>query len=197
MSQTELGASERIPQEIRDACAQLYLDVATLHHKWRLYLDLFGSEENTTLLSNLAQASFQTIAESLRNDMIMAICRLSDPSQQLGGENLSLATLVGRCSKVPNADALLTAFQSAAGAVRLLRNRRIPHNDPNSRIMPHDDPIPGIDRSQMDEILRLASAILKSISAHFCGTGVGFPAPPIGGGEDLISRLKAAWEKRE
>jgi hypothetical protein len=195
MSQVEIGTSDQLPPEIRDAFAQLYQDVATLQLKWCSYLELFSSQENATLLSNVAQPFFHMIDESLRNDMIMTICRLSDPSQTLGGENLSLATLIGRCtlvSRVPNVDSLLTAFQSAAGPVRLLRNRRIPHNDPEARILPHEDPLPGIDRSRIDEILRLASAVLKAIHGHFCKTDLGFSPPAIGTATDLINRLKAA-----
>jgi hypothetical protein len=197
MSHAELGADHRMPDEIREAWTALYQDVALLHLKWRLYVELYGSQESTALLSNLAQASFQAIRESLRTDMIVAICRLSDPPHMLGDEDLSLATLVGRCTKVPRLDALLTAFQSAAGAVRLLRNRRIPHHDPGSRVVPQEGPFPGIDRGQVDELLRLATAILKAIHGHYCNTELALAPTPVGGPEELINWLKAAWREHE
>ena len=197
MSEETFGYSERIPGEIRDACMLLCQDVAMLHHKWSSYLDLFSSQENMDLLSNVAQAFFQTIEESLRNDMLMTIWRLSDPSQTLGRENLSLATLVGQCSVVPKIEPLLTAFQSAAGSVRLYRNRRLGHNDLDTRIRPHEDPLPGIDRSQIDEILRLASEVLKAIYRHYCNADVDFQAFHTGGVKDLIYWLKTAREQHE
>jgi hypothetical protein len=197
MAQPGSGNSERIPEETRAAFAQLYQDVTMLHHKWHLYLELFSTQQSATLLSNVAQACFQVIAESLRNDMLIAICRLSDPSHWLGSEYLSLATLVARCSKVPNVDALLTAFQSAAGPVRLLRNRRILHNDLHTRIVAHDDPFPGIDRSQIEEILRLASAILKAVRQHVADDARDLPPLPIGLATDLIECLQTAWAQRE
>ncbi len=78
------GCNEKIPEEIRDACADLRNDVAMLHVKWSFYLELFQEPENAQLLSNLARAFFQTVEESLRADMIMSICRLSDPSRCAG-----------------------------------------------------------------------------------------------------------------
>ena len=176
MSQAEFGTGERIPEEFRDSFMQLREDISMLQHKWNLYLELFSKAETTALLSDVAPAFFQTIEESLRNDMIMAICRLSDPARALGGEILSLATLVGQCGKVPNIDARLTAFQSAAGCVRLLRNQRLRHNDLTTRIDPRDDLLPGIDRSRVDEILRLASEIMKAIHGHYCNED---PTPPV------------------
>ena len=49
MAEETLGSSERIPEEIRDACTQLCQDVAMLHYKWNYYLELFSSQENADL----------------------------------------------------------------------------------------------------------------------------------------------------
>ena len=197
MSESEWCLSESVPDELRDPCRQLYSDVATLHHKWQLYRQLFSGFESTRILSRTAQACFQTIAESLRNDMITSICRLSDPEHTLGGDNLSLASLVAQCTKVPHLDSLLTAFQSAAGAIRRLRNRRIPHNDLSATIMPRESPFPSVDQSQVEEILRLAAAVLKAINRHYSSTELEFPAILCGGAGDLISRLTSARQEHE
>jgi hypothetical protein len=197
MTEADFGYSERIPAEIRDAFMQLCRDVAMLQFKWHIYLELFSSQETTALLSDLAQAFFQTIEESSRNDMIMAICRLSDPSQTLGGETLSLASLVRQCSVVPRIDALLTAFQSAAGPVRLIRNRRIAHNDLEEKIRPREHLLPDIDRSRIDEIIRLASVILNGIFGHYCAADLDFQPHHKGDAKDLIYWLRAAREQHQ
>src|SRR5262245_8626972 len=128
MSHDQVGSGERMPEEIRGLCTRLSEDVAILHLKWSYYLELFGSPENTALLSDTARAFFQVVEESIRNDMIMAICRLSDPSRTLGGDSLSFATLAAQCSDVPRVEDLLTAFQAACGPVRRYRNRHLGHN---------------------------------------------------------------------
>src|SRR5436309_8035775 len=123
MSEDQLGSSERIPEAIRDVCARLCEDAAILHLKWSSYLELFGSPESAVVLSETARACFQIIEESLRNDIVLSICRLSDPSRTLGGDSGSLATLVARCSDLPRVEDLLMAFQAACGPVRRYRNR--------------------------------------------------------------------------
>jgi hypothetical protein len=102
MSQPRSGYVDRMPEEIRAICAGLCRDVAALHLKWDTYLELFGSPANAALLSDTAQAFFQIIAESLRNDIVQSICRLGDPSRVLSPDNPSLATLVALCPDVPH-----------------------------------------------------------------------------------------------
>ena len=92
------GYIPKLPDNIRNIFMRLCQDVYSLRSKWEFYLELFDSKKNAELISELARASFQIIEESLRNDMIMAICRLSDPSQSSPKskkkDNLSLCTLL-------------------------------------------------------------------------------------------------------
>src|SRR5262245_24805317 len=101
MGDVRFGDPAQLPEEIRDLCTGLCEDVAVLHLKLSFYRELFSIREHAALLSSLAPAFFHIVAESLRNDIILGICRLSDPSRNLIGDNRSLATLVGRCTKVP------------------------------------------------------------------------------------------------
>jgi hypothetical protein len=195
MSGDPLGSSEGIPEEIRGICTRLCEDVARLHLKWGFYLELFGSLENTALLSATARAFFRTVEESLRTDMILSICRLSDPSRTLGGDNLSLATLVARCGDVPRAEDLLTAFQAACGPVRRHRHRHLGHNDLDAIIEPRQDLLPDVGLAEIEEILQLAAGILRAVHRHYCAGDLGFPLAPIGGARDLIDRLKGVQER--
>jgi hypothetical protein len=197
MLESDSGRSEKFPEEVRDAFIQLQEDVAMLQHKWSVYLELYSERETAALVSEVAPAFFQTIAESLRNDMIMTICRLSDPSRKLGGDVLSLATLVDQCERVPNIAARLTAFQAAAGGVRLLRNRRLTHNDLTTAIEPHQDLLPGVDRFQVDEILRFATEILETIYGHFCNESFALEPLVPGDVDCLLEWLRKARVARE
>src|SRR5262249_26623355 len=160
----------RVPEKIRDLSTKLHEDVVILHLKLSVYQELFGSRENAELLSNIAPAFFQLVAESVRNDMITGICRLSDPSRSLVGDNISLATLVGKCTETPRAEHLLTAFQSACGVIRLYRNQHLGHNDLHSIIKPHEDLLPGVGLAEIEEILRLAAEVLKAVHRRYAGT---------------------------
>jgi hypothetical protein len=192
MAHDRFGDSKRIPEAIRESCLRLCEDVAMLHLKWSYYLELFGSRENTALCSDTARAFFQILEEALRNDIILAICRLSDPSRMLGGDNLSFAAVVAECRDIPRLEDLLMAFQAACGPARRYRNRRLGHNDPDAIIQPHQNPLHDVDRPEIDEMLWLAGALLKAIYGHFSAGDPGLMAVPIGGAGDLIDRLKVA-----
>ena len=190
MADDVFGYDSRIPADIRDIYMWLCQDVASLQNKWSFYLELFSSQENTALLSDLARSSFNIIEESLRGDLTMAICRLSDPPQTMGNENLSLVTLIQQCSRIDNMTELLKDFRDACEPVRQYRNKRVGHNDLNTTIKPYDNPLPGIGRNQIDRILQLASRILNVIYQHFVNEELAFRPFVIGGAVDLMYWLK-------
>jgi len=188
------GYSEKIPEDIREIFVWLCQDLASLQDKWRFYTDLFSSEENTSLLSEIALSSFRIIEESLRNDMTLAICRLSDPALSSGKANLSIRTLTQNYSTMEIIKNLENDFIIACQPIRELRNKNVGHNDLNTRIEPIDNPLPGIKKSQIFNIIDLAEKILKSIfEIYDRDSELGFSVPiQIGGDDDLIYWLKKA-----
>jgi hypothetical protein len=187
-------ATDRIPEEIRDVCAELYHDIVALHRKWHVHVNLFQDRENAQLLSSVARSFFQTVEESLRNDLVLSLCRLSDPTRSLARVNLSFAVLLGSCADVPKVDNLITAFQAACGNLRRYRNRYLGHVDLAFEIDPYDELLPGISRSQIDEIIGLAREILRTVYNHYAGVNLTFDRPDPAGVLELIGRLKRARE---
>ncbi|HZW29918.1 MAG TPA: hypothetical protein VFF52_04370, partial [Isosphaeraceae bacterium] len=156
MSRDPVPDGDPFPAEIRDLGMRVREDLARLRLKWSYYRELFGSPENARLLTETARACFQMVEESFRHDIVLSLCRLSDPSRTLGGESPSLATLVARCGDLPRAEDLLTAFQAACGPLRRYRHRPLGHNDPDAPISPREHLLPDVDPSQIEEILLLA-----------------------------------------
>lgn len=194
MSSNAFGYDSRLPENIREVFMWLCQDVASLQNKWSFYLGLFSNRENTALLSDLARGSFQIVEESLRNDMTMAICRLSDPPRSMRKENLSLAAVVQQCDDIESVPELLKDFLGACEPVRLHRNKRVGHNDLNTAIKPQDNPLPGIGQSRIDRILELARVILNTIYQRYVDGELYFVPLQIGGTDDLIYWLKMAKE---
>ncbi len=198
MSNDVFGYDQRLPENIRGVFMLLCQDVALLQNKWSFYLELFSSQENTELLSDLAKRSFQIIEESLRDDLTMSICRLSDCPRSYGKDNLSLATLIQKCGKIDSTNELFREFSDACAPVRRYRNKRVGHNDLNAAIKPHDNPLPGIGRSQIDSIVELASKILNVIYQHyFVNEELYFRPFVIGGADDLLYWLNIARECKD
>jgi hypothetical protein len=194
MSDDAFGYDIRLPDNIREIFMWLCQDVAALRNKWSFYIELFSGEENTGLLSELARASFQIIEESVRDDMTMAICRLSDPPQSMGKDNLSLTTLVQRLDKPGNASELLKDFLEACEPVRQYRNKHVGHNDLNTTIKPQDNPLPGIGRKHIDRIVQLAERILNVVYQFSVNSELFFEPAQIGGADALIFWLRMAKE---
>jgi hypothetical protein len=192
MCRDQFEFCERIPEKIRGIYRRLCEDVAALQLKWSCYLDLFSSHANAALLSGTSQVCFQVIDESLRNDLIVGICRLSDPSRMLHQDSISLATLVGLCDDLPRVGHLLTAFHAACGPVRRHRNRQVVHNDFHSTIQPHENLLPDVNRSQVDQLLRLADQVLKAVYRHYSEGDSNCSLVVSGDAQDLIDWLNLA-----
>jgi hypothetical protein len=145
------------------------------------------------LLNGLAPAAFQLIEESLRVDMTMAVCRLSDPAQSLNKkDNLSMETLVQRMAHVPGLHTLWQQFQDECKPVRPHRHKRWGQTDFKTALNPKDNPLPGIGRTQIDRILQLAAAILNTVYCSVVDGELWFRSRPIGNGRDLVHWLKVA-----
>jgi len=108
--------------------------------------------------------------------------------------NLSFAILLGKCADLPKVDNLVTAFQAACGNLRLYRNRYIAHNDLGSVINLKEDLLPGVGRSQIDEILRLAREILRAVCGHYANVDLEFQSAHSGGARELIDWIKEAQQ---
>ncbi len=192
---SDFGEYPQLPEDVQPVFKDLCQDLVSLHDKWRLYLDLFSNGHTVDLLDDVARASFQMVEESLRSDVTMSISRLSDERKSsAGGENLSIQALVDELPSIPDLKALWEDFHDKCKPLRRYRNKRIGHNDFDTALRPHDNPLPDIGRVQVDEILKAASKLMKHVLTHFGGGELGFERTCIGGGEDLIHWLKMAWE---
>src|SRR5215216_4802004 len=125
MTDDPFGFFEQIPNNIRDSFMWLCQDVAATQRKWDFYLELFVKNEEISLLAELALASFNVIFETLQNDIIMSICRLSDPPKSAGQQNLSLEFLIDNCAEIDGLDHLLIEFKRKCEPIRKLRNKRV------------------------------------------------------------------------
>jgi hypothetical protein len=190
------GYAPELPEDIRPVFQDLCQDMASLHSKWQLYLDLFSDRTTIDLLNDMAPAFFQTVEESLRSDITMSICRLSDLPQTLGQDNLSIKTLVDKAAEVRELVNLWNDFHNCCQPVREYRNKRIGHNDLHAILQPHDNPLPNISRATIDSILAKATTLMNHVFSFYKMGEISFnPYPDEKGmGKDLVFWLKRAQE---
>ena len=68
---TDIVKWPNFPEGVRDIFEDVWQDIAFLHSKWNLYLDLFANLESIMVLNRTTPSAFQLIEESLRVDMTM------------------------------------------------------------------------------------------------------------------------------
>jgi hypothetical protein len=194
MADDVFGHCPELPEGVQGIFTGLCQDVASLYSKWQLYQDLFTSQDDVAVLSEVALATFQIVEEALGTDMTMAICRLSDSHRSCGNDNLSIVTLARQVGQIKGLDALVQQLRNECEPVRQYRDKRIAHNDLNVALKPKENPLPGIGRSRIESILQLAAQILNSVYRSVIDAELGFRSPQIGGGRDLVYWLKGAKE---
>jgi len=191
------GYVENMPEEIRGVFMWLCQDVASLNDKWSTYKGLYSDPSVTDLLNYTAKHTFQTIEESLRDDMTMSIGRLCDTlkpkrSKQKGLENVSFRTLLASKLIPKNIKKDIGEFLESCKPVKSLRNKRVAHNDKNTLLNPKEHPLPGISRKQIDNIVGTAGDILNLVLLEYEAAEMKFETMDQGTVEELVFCLMKA-----
>ncbi len=114
MAENTFGYCQELPEEHRPIFQALCQDLAMLHLKWDTYLTLFGPTGDAGVLSGLVDGFLRTIEDSLRSDMTMTICRLSDRVKSVGNkENLTFSRLPGLFPQISDLAARVDVFNGA------------------------------------------------------------------------------------
>ncbi len=163
-----------------------------LHSKWDTYFTLFGPTGDAGVIFSMVDGFLRTIEDSLRADMTMTICRLSDPVKSMGKDNLSFSRLPQLFPQILDLAARIEVFNGACEPCRRHRNKLLAHNDLNTRLKPMENPLPGIGRADIEQILSLAADVLNHVLGHFGSIDLRFVPFQIGGAKELVYFLKAA-----
>jgi hypothetical protein len=175
MYEDKFGYLEQLPEAIRGVFMMLCQDVARLKQKWDFYLGLFGKQEDHVLFE-LAPLAFLQIEESVRNDLVMSICRLGDPAQSRvkGGveDNLTFAYL----AEFYQADAILEELvkkyrDEDTELFRTHRNKFVGHSDLNARLNSSHYPVQALAKPDMDRAFESATKILKHVAGQYVDKG--------------------------
>jgi hypothetical protein len=185
----------KLPIDIKPIFISLCYQFIRLNYEWEFYLDLFGLEENTSLLDGTAKVFFETVEESFRYDIALTICRLSDPSKTANQENLSINTLIEKSESITGLTELCNSFKTACKPVRKYRNKIISHSDLKISLKPDDNSLPSISKNDIVNIILLTNRIFDLVSSHYGNEAQIFFLPLLRGGSDeLIYWLNEGME---
>lgn len=184
---------------------ELWGEVAWLYIKWHEYVELFGkSRSRIDLLNKSAPLFFRIVQDTLWEEVLLHIARLTDPPKSAGKDNLTIQRLSG----LVNQEIEATISKQIAEAVnsadfcRDWRNRRIAHRDLKLAVDEQAEQLKPASRAKVKRALEDVAKVLNAISEHYMKSTIGFDlVREPGGAEDLIyildDGIKADAERRQ
>ena len=157
-----------------------------------LFESLYSDRELGTLLRDHLHDLFARIQRPLLDGIVLGICRMLDPAETCGNDNLTLFYLL---DVMPSNDRILKdrveALNLQVRQLRMLRNKIIAHADLRAN---SSDRVEYLGASHDEVIGYIASIreILDHCSTAIRGTTVGYHADPldVGGPEALKTILR-------
>ena len=195
----------KMPADIAEVYDGLFQETGRAHVVWKYYQQLYAVDSaQIDLLNRTAPAFFYFLQDVLMDDIILAISRITGPSQTGRGsgakDNLSLEQLLAKIRVTEAADfcselyGLLAQIRVHCAGLDDLRNRTIAHIDLRTALKTHPDPLPDISRKLIGEALETCAAFLNRVTVHFTSIPVYYDFPMHGDAGDLIFFLRQAEE---
>ncbi len=140
--------------------------------QWRLteYRELFGKAEGVEFLNAISDGGFiGEVQHILWDDLMLRVCRLTDPPKSAGKDNLTVQRLPEFC-KDPQlrTEVELRVQEAVQGSTfaRSWRNRRISHADLARATTTNAEPLASASRRQIADALDAVHATLNTISVR-------------------------------
>jgi len=157
--------------ELGELYSALWQEIAVIHSKWAEYVALFGtSPERIELLNKVAPRFFRGIQDSLWEDILLHLARLTDSHRSMGKENLSIRRLPlmpalrGMSRPI---EPLVAAALDATEFARDWRNRKLAHSDLALTLGLQVQALASASRMDVRQALQTLSAVMNRLSEEF------------------------------
>lgn len=208
--------TEISPEEVRTAAVkamgpplgELYdilgNQVTWVHLKWKEYRALFAqSKERIEFLNEAAPAFFGNLQSTLWDDVVLHLCRLTDPEKSAGKPNLTiecLPPLISDATLRVKVEELLKLANEKTVFARKWRNRRLAHREfPASITADLESLTPG-SRHDVEEALASLRSVLNCVEIHYLKSPLHYEhsIEELGGVDALLKCLvKGVEDKRK
>lgn len=150
---------------------ELYRKLVELHVIWQQYRQLFGTDgETVRLLNRTAGLFFKIVQDELWDSVLLGISRMTDPPATRGNKNLtimSLPPLIENDGLRSDLEKLCEAALTQAKFAREHRNKRIAHQDHDYLTDRSSNPLSGVSRSLVEDMLDSLRNVLNRLDLHF------------------------------
>jgi hypothetical protein len=157
--------------EVGEIYSALWQEVAWIHKKWTQYVTLFGTNPGRIeLLNRAAPSLFRAVQDTLLEDVLLHLSRLTDAPRTMGRSNLSvrqLASVSANTSIAANVQSLADNALAACAFARDWRNRRLAHRDLGLALGQPVQPLAPASRVAVTTALTALTQLLNAVSEHY------------------------------
>ncbi len=182
----------------------LYNKCAWLHIKWQQYIELYGTKpERIDLLNRAAGLFFRVVQDSLWEDTLLHLTRLTGPPRSAGKDNLTvqrLPTLIADEKFRIEIQNLVKAAVDETVFAKDWRNRHIAHDDLARAIKdPKAKVLAPASRKHVKDALRAVACILERINEFYFNSTMFFDhiITTGDGAESLLFVIRDGVEAKE
>lgn len=190
--------------ENRDLFNAIEREFIQLRYRWWLFCQLFDSgQSNIDLLNKSGSNVFQLLQKLIIDDVMMSLCRLSDPDRSMGHENASIRNVIKRVKEnlsegtKSEIEDLLSKLDEHMKNISILRNKALSHTDYEHALNSELLPRPTYD--ELEKSVLVVSRILGVLSSKLYNYSTSYiPLMPIGhDGNKLLGVLAKAHGQRQ
>lgn len=182
---------------------RIHEEVVQLFYRWKLFRQLFGSgEENLNLLNKSGSNVFELLQRLTEDNVLLTLCRLTDPERTGSYENLSIRNFLGRIGAVLDVTVRqglhgkLARLEAATEQLRIHRSKRIAHLDLSHALRP--ELLPPLWYGDMQDALKILESIMKDLHLIVLNADTSYKEPAIAygcDGEYLLRFLRDAHNR--
>lgn len=200
--QVEIEHLTRLGPHLGPVYHALWNDFAWLRVKWQEYCELFGTTpERVELLNSAAALFFRIVQDTLWDDTLLHLCRLTDPHRSAGKPNLSLQALpqlITDPALQTAVSALVDEAVAATAFARDWRNRHLGHRDLAVALNRGTQPLAPASRRQVADALAAIHAVMNRISERLLDSTLASEViSPLTGAGTLMLLLRDGIQARD
>ena len=190
-----------MPPAVKEVFAALRCELAWLHAKWAIYSQLYcRGDARLGFLDAIAPGFFVVVRDSIQNELMVGLCRLTDPLEAGGNRNLTLSRLAAMLEAVDadtslreEFDSCLAALDRACSPLRDWRNRRLGHSDLPTALGSSAKPLLPVTWSAIDGALAQARTLMNLVERHYLESEFYYEHfTDLSDGDDLVFYLEEA-----
>lgn len=161
----------KMGEEVGAVYSALWQEVAWIHRKWADYVALFGTKpERLEFLNQAAPSFFRYVQDSIWEDVILHLARLTDPPKSAGKKNLSIKRLSEAVQHGPigaQIQALVAVVHEKTEFARDWRNRKLANRDLDLALGLQVEPLAAASRLAVKDALSAMAVVLNAVALHY------------------------------